>query len=89
MRWYARLMLIAGGLFMICLAAAQLQKGQFVFDNSSYHQTTFAAGGIGIGLVMILLAFLPSGEWVYRHISTRQRGRFLPKKKPSQLRRHS
>jgi hypothetical protein len=74
-------MLIAAGLCMICLAAAKLQQGKVVFDNASYHQTTFAAGGIGIGLLLILLAFLPSSEWVYRRISTKRASGLSSKKK--------
>jgi hypothetical protein len=29
--------------------AARSQAGRTVFDNASYHQTTSAAGGIGVG----------------------------------------
>jgi hypothetical protein len=66
----ARLGLFAGGLYMILLAKAQLRTGSVVFANASYHQTTFAAGGIGIGAVLCLLAFLPPRDWVYKHITT-------------------
>ncbi|WP_216841254.1 hypothetical protein [Acidobacterium sp. S8] len=72
MNWFTRLLLIAGGLGLILLAVVQLRNGQMVFDNSSYHQTTFAAGGIGVGIVILLLAFLPPGEWVYKHITTKR-----------------
>lgn len=76
MGWLTRLGLFAAGLFLITLARNQLRAGKIVFDNASYHQTTFAAGGFGVGVVLLLLAFLPSGNWVYRHITTRRQ---LPK----------
>jgi hypothetical protein len=60
MSWAIRFMLIAAGLLLIAVAVTQLRAGKFVFDNASYHQTTFAASGIGIGAVLILLAFCPT-----------------------------
>jgi hypothetical protein len=68
----ARLGLIAGGVFVILLARAQLQAGHWAFDNAGYHQTTFAAGGYGLGALLILLAFLPPRAWVYKHITTKR-----------------
>jgi hypothetical protein len=68
----ARLGLIAGGLFVILLARAQLHAGHWAFDNAGYHQTTFAAGGYGVGALLILLAFLPPRAWVYKHITTKR-----------------
>jgi hypothetical protein len=72
MGWLARLGLVAGGLFVILLARAQLQAGHWAFDNASYHQTTFAACGYGVGVLLILLAFLPPRAWVYKHITTKR-----------------
>ncbi len=72
MGWLTRLGLAAAGLLLIVLATNQLRTGRIVFDNASYHQTTFAAGGVGVGIVIFLLAFLPPREWVYRHITTRK-----------------
>jgi hypothetical protein len=72
MGWLARLGLIAGGLFVILLARAQLQAGHWAFDNAGYHQTTFAAGGYGVGALLILLAFLPPRAWVYKHITAKR-----------------
>jgi hypothetical protein len=72
MGWLARLGLIAGGLFVILLARVQLQAGHWAFDNAGYHQTTFAAGGYGVGALLILLAFLPPRAWVYRRITTKR-----------------
>jgi hypothetical protein len=77
MNWLVRLGFIAFGLLVIDLAIAQLRTGRFVFDNASYHQTTFAAGGIGVGFVLILLAFLPPSRWVYKRISTKKQ--IMPK----------
>jgi hypothetical protein len=57
---------------VILLARAQLQAGHWAFDNASYHQTTFAAGGYGLGALLILLAFLPPRDWVYKHITTKR-----------------
>ena len=57
-----RLGLIAAGSAAILMALQLLREGRFVFDNASYHQTTFAAGGIGVGVILLLL-FLPSGDW--------------------------
>lgn len=56
---FTRLGFIAFGLLLIVFSAGQIRSGQFVFDNASYHQQTFAAGGIGVGILFILLAFLP------------------------------
>jgi hypothetical protein len=60
------------GLFVILLARAQLQSGRWAFDNAGYHQTTFAAGGYGVGALLILLAFLPPRAWIYKHITTKR-----------------
>ena len=73
MGWMTRLGLFAFGLFLIVASVAQMRAGKFVFDNASYHQQTFAAGGIGLGVVFLLLAFLPPREWVYKHITTKRR----------------
>ncbi len=81
MSWPIRLALFAGGLLLILIAIAQLHTGQWVFNNASYHQTTFAAGGIAVGAVICLLAFLPSGDWVYRHISTKTSKRGITARK--------
>jgi hypothetical protein len=76
MGWMTRLVFVVAGLLLILAALSQMRAGQFVFDNESYHQQTFAAGGIGIGIVVILLAFLPSRDWLYKHITTKHsRGR--------------
>jgi hypothetical protein len=72
MGWLTRLGLIGGGLFVIVLARAQLQAGHWAFANAGYHQTTFAAGGYGVGALLILLAFLPPRDWVYKHITTKR-----------------
>ena len=72
MGWLTRLGLIAGGLFVILLARAQLQAGHWAFDNVAYHQTTFAAGGYGVGALLILVAFLPPRAWVYKSITTKR-----------------
>ncbi len=55
MSWLARLGFFVSGLFLILVARTQLQVGHAVFDNASYHQTTFAAGGIGVGIVILLV----------------------------------
>jgi hypothetical protein len=70
MSWLARLGFVAAGLLLICMGVAHLQAGQVVFINLMYRQATFAAGSIGTGIVLCLLAFLPPGNWVYKHIST-------------------
>ena len=67
-----RLTLFAAGLIIVLIARAQLRMGHVIFSNVSYHQTTFAASGFGIGLVLVLLAFLPSKDWVNKHITTRE-----------------
>ena len=73
MGWIYRLTFAVAGLFLIMLAVAQLRAGKFVFDNASFHQQTFAASGIGVGIVLFLLAFLPPRDWVYKHITTKNR----------------
>jgi hypothetical protein len=88
MGWVTRLLLFAGGLFVILLARAQMHAGDWVFDNASYRQTTFATGGYGLGALLILLGFLPPREWVYRHITTR-RSKLLNPNRKGRHRRHS
>ena len=73
MSWLSRIGLFAAGLFLMSLAKRQLDTGHFIFTNASFHQTTFAGSGLGVGLVLMLTAFLPPKDWVYRHITTRPR----------------
>ena len=81
MGWATRVMLFAAGLFMVLLARTQLRTGRLVFPNASYHQTTFAASGFGVGLIVMLAALLPPSDWVYRHITTRKlKNRFLKRR---------
>ena len=87
MSWVTRLLLFAGGLFVILLARAQTHTGRWAFDSASYHQTTFAASGYGLGALLILLGFLPSQGWIYKHITTR-RAKLNPHRK-LRRRRHS
>jgi hypothetical protein len=68
----ARCMLIAGGLVTIGMGVEYLRRGIFSFTNASYHQTVFSGGMIGTGIVLMLFAFLPSGGWIYRRITTRR-----------------
>ena len=70
MGWLTRIASFAAGLYMICLAYTQLVSGRVVFPNASYHQTTFAASGMGVGIVLLAMAFLPPNDWVYKHITT-------------------
>jgi hypothetical protein len=65
-------MLIAGGLVTIAIGVEYQRRGIFSFPNASYHQTVFSGGVIGSGVVMVALAFLPSGDWIYRHITTKR-----------------
>jgi hypothetical protein len=68
----ARLMCAAGGLMTIAMGAEYLRRGIFSFTNASYRQTVFSGGVIGSGIVLMVLAFLPSGNWVYRRITTKR-----------------
>jgi len=68
----ARCMLIAGGLVTIGMGVEYLHRGVFSFTNASYRQTVFSGGVIGSGIVLMLCAFLPSGDWIYRRITTRR-----------------
>jgi hypothetical protein len=88
MSWVTRVLLFAGGLFVILLARGQMQAGHWVFDNASYRQTTFAAGGYGLGALLILLGFLPPRDWVYKHITTKRSKVVNPNRKLKR-RRHS
>ncbi len=67
-----RFTLALTGLVLVALSVAQLRRGVFTFDNASYHQTTFAAAGIGTGLLIAALAFLPAKEEVYKRITTKR-----------------
>jgi hypothetical protein len=68
----ARCMLIAGGLVTIGMGVEYLHRGVFSFTNLGYRQTMFSGGVIGSGIVLMLFAFLPSGDWVYRRITTKR-----------------
>jgi hypothetical protein len=68
----ARLMCAGGGLVTIAMGAEYLQHGIFSFTNVSYRQTIFSGGVIGSGIVLMVLAFLPSGNWAYRRITTKR-----------------
>jgi hypothetical protein len=81
MHWVLRLGLFVFGLFLMLVAKTQLNAGHWVFLNGGYRQTTFAAGGFGVGIVFCLLAFLPPDNWTYRHITTvRSKGNLLDRK---------
>jgi hypothetical protein len=73
MRLAIRILLFSAGVYLICLSAAQLRAGHMVFSSDSYHQPTFSASGLGVGAILVLVAFLPPKEWVYSHITTRKR----------------
>lgn len=79
MEMIARMLLFAGGLYVILLARTQLRTGHSVSPNASYHQTTFAASGFGVGLILMVLAFLPPKAWVYKHITTKKPKKLKPK----------
>jgi hypothetical protein len=68
-----RFAFVAGGLVLIAMGAEYLRRGIFSFDNASYRQTVFSAGSIGTGVLLLLFAFLPSGDWIYRRITTRRK----------------
>jgi hypothetical protein len=72
----ARFMIATGGLVMIAMGVEYLRRGVFSFENATYRQTVFSGGAIGTGIVLILLAFLPSGDWVYRRITTKRNVKF-------------
>jgi hypothetical protein len=72
MAWQGRFILIVGGLFMLFAATMQLKSGHFVFTDGIYHQQTFASAGYAIGGLVILVALLPTGDWVNRMISTKR-----------------
>jgi hypothetical protein len=65
-------MLLAAGAYLAAYGIVQIHRGVFVYANASYHQTTFAAGTIGMGLFMAALSALPSSNWVYKSITTRR-----------------
>ena len=65
-----RLFLVAGGGACILMGVNQIHKGILVYRNG-YLQTVYAGGAIGAGALLILFAFLPAGDWIYRRITTR------------------
>ncbi len=67
-----RLMLVAAGLFVTYTGVAYLRKGLFSYTNLGYRQTTFSAGAIATGLLLVLLACIPAGDRLYRSITTRR-----------------
>ena len=71
MKLWVRVMLLACGLFLISVGLTYLHTGKFAYLNSK-GQLMFAPGAIATGALIICLAFLPPGDWVYRHISTKR-----------------
>jgi hypothetical protein len=72
MRWPYRLMMIGFGLYVILYGFAQLERGKFAYENMK-GQTVFAPGVMGVGAVLLLLGFLPPGNWLYKRITTKRR----------------
>ena len=81
MSWKARIGFIAFGVFLCLAASAQVQAGRFVFDNGSYHQTTYAWSGYGVGAVSILVASLPPSSWVKKFLASKKSKRISPKRR--------
>ena len=71
MRWPFRLMMIGFGLYVILYGVAQLEHGKFAYENMK-GQTVFAPGVMGVGVVLFLLGFVPSGNWLYKRITTKR-----------------
>jgi len=64
--------LIFGGLGSLLIAYGLLMGLRHVFVYSSLTgQATFSSAVIGTGVLFLLVAFLPSGDWVYRLITTK------------------
>lgn len=70
MRLPYRLLMIAFGLYIAVYGADKLRRGEFAYWN--YHQTVFSPPVIAMGIVLMLLGFLPSGAWLYRRITTKR-----------------
>jgi hypothetical protein len=61
-----------GGLGFLMIAYGVLMGMRHVFIYSNLTgQVTFTSAVIGTGVIFLLLAFLPNGDWVYRLISTK------------------
>ena len=75
MSWAIRVGVLAFGLLAIWQGKSQLMAGRWVFANY-YSQPVFAAGVMGVGVVLCALAFLPSKAWMYRHITTGRKSKF-------------
>jgi hypothetical protein len=65
-----RLFLVAGGCACILIGVNHIHRDVLVYRNG-YLQTVYAGGAIGTGALLVLLAFLPAGDWIYRRITTR------------------
>jgi len=81
-----RIGLLLSGL-LLCFYGVQKHSQYGVFPYLNYHnQPVFPIAVVLIGAVLAALAFLPSGEWVYRflhrHIS--RQPRVLRNKNPYQ-----
>jgi hypothetical protein len=72
----ARFFVFATGLFSSMMGAAYLRRGIFSFTNASYHQTVFSAGVVGSGIVLMVFALLPTGDSIFRRITTRRELKF-------------
>jgi len=69
----ARAGLFLTGLAVVLYGYVMWHKhGIFPYLNSKM-QPMYPAGVIAVGVVIGMLAFLPSGGWVYRSISTKPR----------------
>jgi hypothetical protein len=88
MPWYARWMLFVLGLWISLYGWQQLHAGVFAYQNMTYRQTVFSPGAIACGLFMMVLAFLPSGQWIYKRITTRQKKSWILEPPPHLHKKH-
>lgn len=65
--------LFAGGGVMLLYGFEVWQRyGVFPYRGLHYFQPVFPVGVIVVGLLVAILAFLPSGNWVYRRIGQKR-----------------
>jgi hypothetical protein len=68
--FFLRLLLVVAGLYMVTSGVLTVKQGVFAFQNR-YGQSSFPSGTIALGVVFILLALIPNGDWFYRRITTK------------------
>lgn len=75
MKLSIRILLFCAGLYISFYGWGLLHEGVFAYTAGRFRETAYSPGTIAVGVVLCLLAFLPSAKWLYPRITTRKNHR--------------